>query len=123
MQMLTVTRSQASFSKSSQVQIRSFSSCTTRSKIFEDESQGIVCYKDELTGETICEGCDEGPRCCPTEDINSLTQEFEKSDVKKKKKLIQIVVNGDACGEGGGIITREFDYNTVVNWMDFKSLP
>ncbi|XP_076889372.1 uncharacterized protein LOC143540113 [Bidens hawaiensis] len=30
-------------------------------KVFEDESSGLVCYKDEK-GEIICEGYDEGPR-------------------------------------------------------------
>lgn len=30
-------------------------------KVFEDKSNGIVCYKDE-NGELICEGYDEGPR-------------------------------------------------------------
>lgn len=29
--------------------------------MFEDKSNGIVCYKDE-NGELICEGYDEGPR-------------------------------------------------------------
>ncbi|CAL5195826.1 unnamed protein product [Lathyrus oleraceus] len=31
-----------------------------KNKVYEDESQGIVCYQDE-SGEIICEGCDEGP--------------------------------------------------------------
>ncbi|XP_054781359.1 uncharacterized protein LOC129288673 isoform X4 [Prosopis cineraria] len=31
-------------------------------KVYENESEGIVCYKDESTGEIICEGYDEGPR-------------------------------------------------------------
>ncbi|KAK1287125.1 hypothetical protein QJS10_CPB19g01986 [Acorus calamus] len=30
-------------------------------KVFEDQSKGIVCYRDE-SGEMICEGYDEGPR-------------------------------------------------------------
>ncbi|KAK8675777.1 hypothetical protein V6N13_033840 [Hibiscus sabdariffa] len=38
-------------------QIRSFSN-----KVFEDQSQGVICYRDE-NGEMICEGYDEGPRC------------------------------------------------------------
>ncbi|XP_039070775.1 uncharacterized protein LOC120217766 isoform X2 [Hibiscus syriacus] len=38
-------------------QIRSFSN-----KVFEDQSQGVICYRDE-NGEIICEGYDEGPRC------------------------------------------------------------
>ncbi|XP_027353190.1 uncharacterized protein LOC113863713 isoform X1 [Abrus precatorius] len=31
-----------------------------KNKIYEDRSQGIVCYQDEH-GEIICEGYDEGP--------------------------------------------------------------
>uniref|UniRef100_I1KHJ2 Uncharacterized protein n=1 Tax=Glycine max TaxID=3847 RepID=I1KHJ2_SOYBN len=32
-----------------------------KNKIYEDQSQGIICYEDE-SGEIICEGYDEGPR-------------------------------------------------------------
>ncbi|KAE8669749.1 Remorin family protein [Hibiscus syriacus] len=38
-------------------QTRSFSN-----KVFEDQSQGVICYRDE-NGEIVCEGYDEGPRC------------------------------------------------------------
>ncbi|KAJ1390764.1 hypothetical protein SESBI_37171 [Sesbania bispinosa] len=31
-----------------------------KNKVYEDQSQGIVCYQDEH-GEIICEGYDEGP--------------------------------------------------------------
>ncbi|XP_004510568.1 uncharacterized protein [Cicer arietinum] len=31
-----------------------------KNKVYEDESQGIICYQDE-SGEIICEGYDEGP--------------------------------------------------------------
>lgn len=34
-------------------------------KVFEDKTQGIICYTDD-NGEVICEGYDEGPRC-PTQ--------------------------------------------------------
>ncbi|XP_027126187.1 uncharacterized protein [Coffea arabica] len=33
----------------------------TRNKVFEDPSNGIVCYREE-NGEITCEGIDEGPR-------------------------------------------------------------
>ncbi|XP_042483724.1 uncharacterized protein LOC122064085 isoform X2 [Macadamia integrifolia] len=33
-------------------------------KVFEDQSRGIVCYRDDDSGEIICEGFDEGPRPC-----------------------------------------------------------
>ncbi|KAK9923860.1 hypothetical protein M0R45_032258 [Rubus argutus] len=32
-----------------------------REEVFEDRSNGIICYKDDR-GEIICEGYDEGPR-------------------------------------------------------------
>ncbi|MCD7472586.1 hypothetical protein HAX54_013859 [Datura stramonium] len=32
-------------------------------KVYEDESTGVVCYRDE-NGEITCEGYDEGPRFC-----------------------------------------------------------
>ncbi|PSR96224.1 hypothetical protein CEY00_Acc22359 [Actinidia chinensis var. chinensis] len=52
-----LTQSQVSVKKRPQLQIRSHS----RNKIFEDQSEGIVCYRDD-SGEIICEGYDEGPR-------------------------------------------------------------
>ncbi|OIW04547.1 hypothetical protein TanjilG_13929 [Lupinus angustifolius] len=33
-----------------------------KNKVYEDESQGIICYQDE-SGEIICEGYDDGS-CC-----------------------------------------------------------
>ncbi|KAG4178558.1 hypothetical protein ERO13_A10G047648v2 [Gossypium hirsutum] len=39
-------------------QIRSFSK---KKRVFEDQSQGLICYEDE-NGEIVCEGYDEGPR-------------------------------------------------------------
>ncbi|XP_062155599.1 uncharacterized protein LOC133863596 [Alnus glutinosa] len=35
--------------------------CSIKNKVFEDRSNGIICYSDE-SGEIICEGYDEGPR-------------------------------------------------------------
>ncbi|KAL6285291.1 hypothetical protein ACE6H2_009681 [Prunus campanulata] len=43
--------------KSSTLKIR----CSLREEVFEDRSNGIICYKDDR-GEIICEGFDEGPR-------------------------------------------------------------
>ncbi|KAK6911796.1 hypothetical protein RJ641_023889 [Dillenia turbinata] len=36
-------------------------SSSSRTKVFEDRSSGIICYTDEK-GEIVCEGYDEGPR-------------------------------------------------------------
>ncbi|XP_072979695.1 uncharacterized protein [Typha angustifolia] len=33
----------------------------TVKKVFEDQTMGIACYRDE-SGELVCEGYDEGPR-------------------------------------------------------------
>ncbi|GMI93647.1 hypothetical protein like AT3G14280 [Hibiscus trionum] len=41
--------------KTPNLRIRSFS------KVFEDQSEGVICYRDE-NGEMVCEGYDEGPR-------------------------------------------------------------
>ncbi|KAL0319488.1 UNVERIFIED_CONTAM: hypothetical protein Sangu_2105000 [Sesamum angustifolium] len=46
---------------SSSVHVQIKSSDHHRTKVFEDRSAGIVCYKDE-NGEITCEGYDEGPR-------------------------------------------------------------
>ncbi|KAB1218279.1 hypothetical protein CJ030_MR3G026159 [Morella rubra] len=35
--------------------------CSIRNKVFEDQSNGIICYRDDK-GEVICEAYDEGPR-------------------------------------------------------------
>ncbi|XAR49832.1 hypothetical protein NMG60_11003987 [Bertholletia excelsa] len=48
---------QISVEKAPAVQIR----FSPRNKVFEDQSEGIVCYRDE-NGEITCEGYDEGPR-------------------------------------------------------------
>ncbi|XP_061340928.1 uncharacterized protein LOC133287353 [Gastrolobium bilobum] len=36
-------------------------SASIKNKVYEDQSEGIICYEDE-NGEIICEGYDEGPR-------------------------------------------------------------
>ncbi|XP_047327051.1 uncharacterized protein LOC124930745 [Impatiens glandulifera] len=50
--------------KAFSIEIRSSSICsrTRKNKIFEDQPKGIICFRDELTGEITCEGYDEGPR-------------------------------------------------------------
>ncbi|KAE9467991.1 hypothetical protein RHGRI_025206 [Rhododendron griersonianum] len=53
---LRVTHSQIPVQKTQMI-----TSSSIRIKIFEDQSRGIVCYKDD-SGEITCEGYDEGPR-------------------------------------------------------------
>ncbi|XP_002265894.1 uncharacterized protein LOC117922777 [Vitis riparia] len=50
-------RSQVSVRKIAALEIKS----SFRNKVFEDQSKGIVCYRDDK-GEIVCEGYDEGPR-------------------------------------------------------------
>ncbi|XP_054781357.1 uncharacterized protein LOC129288673 isoform X2 [Prosopis cineraria] len=69
-------------------------------KVYENESEGIVCYKDESTGEIICEGYDEGPRLqripAPTfpprdaEIMNLLLQQSLLQIVKGKKMNLSL---------------------------------
>lgn len=40
--------------------LRNIYICSVIKQVYEDESQGIVCYQDEH-GEIVCEGYDEGP--------------------------------------------------------------
>ncbi|TKY61155.1 hypothetical protein E2542_SST11005 [Spatholobus suberectus] len=49
-------RSYVSLKKASVLRI----TASIKNKVYEDHSQGIVCYQDEH-GEIICEGYDEGP--------------------------------------------------------------
>ncbi|KAK7338203.1 hypothetical protein VNO77_18805 [Canavalia gladiata] len=49
-------RSYVSLKKASVLRI----TASIKNKVYEDRSQGIVCYQDEH-GEIICEGYDEGP--------------------------------------------------------------
>ncbi|GMI93648.1 hypothetical protein like AT3G14280 [Hibiscus trionum] len=44
--------------KTPNLRIRSFSKVDG---VFEDQSEGVICYRDE-NGEMVCEGYDEGPR-------------------------------------------------------------
>ncbi|KAF5466279.1 hypothetical protein F2P56_016220 [Juglans regia] len=54
---LVVKYSQAPLKKAPRFQIK----CSIRNKVFEDRSNGIICYRDD-SGEIICEGYDDGPR-------------------------------------------------------------
>ncbi|XP_068657831.1 uncharacterized protein [Aristolochia californica] len=56
-------------------------------KVFEDQSRGILCYRDEA-GELICEGYDEGPRFYqPTEQKLYCNRELEIVDLLKQARL------------------------------------
>ncbi|GMI77835.1 hypothetical protein like AT3G14280 [Hibiscus trionum] len=52
-----LSKNQVPNKKTPTFQIKSFS----KNKVFEDQSAGVICYRDE-NGEMVCEGYDEGPR-------------------------------------------------------------
>ncbi|PSS18144.1 Chromodomain-helicase-DNA-binding protein like [Actinidia chinensis var. chinensis] len=82
---MMVSQSPIPAKKTPPLQIRS----SSRTKIFEDQSKGIVCYRDE-SGETTCEGYDEGPR--PT--ITYHPSDAEIIDLLQKN-WFQIVKGGE----------------------------
>ncbi|XP_006298666.2 uncharacterized protein LOC17893756 [Capsella rubella] len=57
---------------------------STKNTVFEDPTQGIICYTDD-NGEVICEGYDEGPRC-PTQSpmVASYSREVEILDLLQR---------------------------------------
>ncbi|KAG7581923.1 hypothetical protein ISN44_As08g015510 [Arabidopsis suecica] len=57
---------------------------STKNTVFEDPTQGIICYTDD-NGEVICEGYDEGPRC-PTQSpmVTSYSREVEILDLLQR---------------------------------------
>ncbi|MED6192520.1 hypothetical protein PIB30_010725 [Stylosanthes scabra] len=61
-----------------------------KNKVYEDESQGIVCYQDE-NGEIICEGYDEGPRYQPPPRPTYQPRDVEIMSLLLKQSGIQIV--------------------------------
>lgn len=40
---------------------KSYHHLKVKNKMYEDAETGVVCYKDDETGEVTCEGYDEGP--------------------------------------------------------------
>ncbi|XP_068661540.1 uncharacterized protein [Aristolochia californica] len=69
--------------KTSTSLIKSF----TVNKVFEDQSRGILCYRD-AGGELICEGYDEGPRFYqPTKQKFYGNRELEIVDLLKQLRL------------------------------------
>ncbi|KAF7813969.1 uncharacterized protein G2W53_027938 [Senna tora] len=66
-----------------------------KNKVYEDQSQGIVCYQDE-SGEIFCEGFDEGPRFQQTPKSTfhqryKLFKDSEIIDLLLQQSWIQIV--------------------------------
>ncbi|KAL1367206.1 hypothetical protein HN51_021251 [Arachis hypogaea] len=84
-----------------------------KNKVYEDESQGIICYQDE-NGEIICEGYDEGPRyqhpfrpTCHPRDVEIMNLFLRQSGIQ--------IVKGEEInlnhGEVEGVISLKEDLN------------
>ncbi|XP_077239947.1 uncharacterized protein LOC143880857 isoform X2 [Tasmannia lanceolata] len=74
-------------------------------KIFEDQSRGIICYRDDC-GEVICEGYDEGPRFCKPALQTILRQrEFQMLDFLQAR--LQIFEGSDVCCIKQGVAVQE----------------
>ncbi|KAK0594921.1 hypothetical protein LWI29_001821 [Acer saccharum] len=106
---------QVPFKKALSLKIRS----SFKTKVFEDKCEGIICYRDELSGEIVCEGYDEGPR---------FHQQLlpETTDHSRDAEILNIllqrwneIVNG---GGGGGEIINNADHKGggVVQEEDIK---
>ncbi|KAA8541581.1 hypothetical protein F0562_022733 [Nyssa sinensis] len=105
---LMLAHSQISLKKTAILQIRS----SIRNKVYEDESKGIVCYRDE-NGEITCEGYDEGPR---------LQQQFERKNYNSSdaentndilpKSWLQIVGGGEISHADKSVAgQKDFNFN------------
>ncbi|KAH7546995.1 uncharacterized protein LOC107434348 [Ziziphus jujuba] len=83
---LRLKNSQFSVKKtSSAIKIRS----SFREKVFEDRSEGIICYRDD-SGEIVCEGIDEGPRYhqqFPRTSSSSHSRDAEILDILQQRWL------------------------------------
>ncbi|XP_073063708.1 uncharacterized protein [Primulina eburnea] len=61
---ITNSRVAMSANRTTHFSVKAQSRSSVKNMVFEDQSAGVVCYKDE-NGEIICEGFDEGPRFQP----------------------------------------------------------
>nr|GLL23279.1 uncharacterized protein LOC109187501 isoform X1 [Ipomoea trifida] len=74
-------------------------SSKNRIKVYENLSEGVVCYKDE-NGEIICEGYDEGPRLdchqvsrfsCNSSRVADMVDLLERSWLKVEERKEQLM--------------------------------
>ncbi|CAK9144679.1 unnamed protein product [Ilex paraguariensis] len=60
-----------------------------KNKVYEDQSEGIICYKDD-SGEIVCEGYDEGPHL--RQQFSILAYNTRDSDISDLQRCwLQIV--------------------------------
>ncbi|XVF25290.1 hypothetical protein REPUB_Repub13aG0200600 [Reevesia pubescens] len=98
--------------KASILRIRSFS----KKKVFEDQSQGVICYRDE-NGEIVCEGYDEGPRF--HQQIPGTFYHLRDAEILDllQDRWLQIVNGGGFSNANKGVIIVQDD----SKWNDFDN--
>ncbi|GMH03842.1 hypothetical protein Nepgr_005681 [Nepenthes gracilis] len=89
---IMINHNQFFLKKPPTLQIRS----SIKDQVFEDQSNGIVCYRDER-GEIVCEGLDEGPRFHRQFPLTHRKRDAEIIDLLQQRWL-SIVDGGDANG-------------------------
>ncbi|KAJ6941807.1 hypothetical protein NC652_008512 [Populus alba x Populus x berolinensis] len=83
-----------------------------KDKVFENQAEGIVCYRDE-SGEIICEGLDEGPRFhqpLPSSSVSYHSRDAEIINLLQQG-LHQIVGGGEFNDTDNGVIAAQEDCN------------
>ncbi|XP_010465320.1 PREDICTED: uncharacterized protein LOC104745702 [Camelina sativa] len=91
---------------------------STKNTVFEDPTQGIICYTDD-NGEVICEGYDEGPRCptqCPM--VASYSREVEILDLLQRS--YQELSGAEKDGQEQMIASKP--ELKMINWSNFDFL-
>ncbi|KAL2336346.1 hypothetical protein Fmac_010792 [Flemingia macrophylla] len=81
-----------------------------KNKIYEDQSQGILCYEDE-SGEIICEGYDEGPRYQRIPRLTHHPRDVEILNLIQQQSWLQIVKGEEINYEGVLRPQEDLNYN------------
>ncbi|XP_047180274.1 uncharacterized protein LOC124846945 [Vigna umbellata] len=81
-----------------------------KNKIYEDKSQGIICYEDE-SGEIICEGYDEGPRYQRIPRPTHHPRDVEIMNLVQQQSWLQIVKGEEINHLAKGVLRQQEDLN------------
>ncbi|KAL5579670.1 hypothetical protein UlMin_012112 [Ulmus minor] len=81
-----------------------------REKVFEDRSNGIICYTDE-SGEIVCEGFDEGPRYHQQIPIAASSRDAEIFDLLQQRWINFITDTELNPAEKGGVVQEDINCN------------
>ncbi|RDY01539.1 hypothetical protein CR513_15118 [Mucuna pruriens] len=81
-----------------------------KNKIYEDQSQGIICYEDE-SGEIICEGYDEGPRYQRSPRPTHHPRDVEIMNLIQQQSWLQIVKGEEINHLAKGVLRPQEDLN------------